>query len=141
MSCLTSSKESHINEFSVDDNLRKNETEGRHQMNEGRSRTPVVPGVTNETPWLGQDGGRVHGTRRQVVAQLEPVVGQVPDLEHERDEVEGQKNDPGPHQPDEDVELEVRLFPVLPWQGQVDEKPRNAFVNYVRLQKNVNRLQ
>jgi hypothetical protein len=75
-----------------------------------------------------------------VVAQLEPVVGQVPDLEHERDEVEGQKNDPGPHQPDEDVELEVRLFPVLPWQGQVDEKPRNAFVNYVRLKKNVTKF-
>ena len=104
-------------------------------MDEGCGWTPVVPGVANETARLSQDGRRVHGARRQVVAQLESVVGQVSDLEHERDEVEGKEDDTGPHQPDEDVELEVRLLPVLPWQRQIDEKAGNALVNYVSLKK------
>ena len=109
-------------------------------MDEGRGGTPVVPGVANEAARLSQDGRRVHGARRQVVAQLESVVGQVSYLEHERDEVEGQKNDSGPHQPHEDVELEVRLFPVLPWQRQIDEKAGNALVNYVSLENNISQI-
>ncbi len=58
-------------------------------MDEGGGGAPVVPRVLDEPARLGQDRGRVHWAGREVVAQLEPVVGQVADLEHEGDEVEG----------------------------------------------------
>ncbi len=66
-----------------------------------------------------------------MVTQLEAVVGQVSDLEHEGDEVEGQKDDAGTDEADEDVEFEVGLLPVRPWQRQVYQEPGYALVDNV----------
>ena len=131
----TSRKEADVDELGVDDDLGQQEAESRDQVDEGSCGASVVPGVLDEPPGLGQDGGRVHGAGREVVAELEAVVSQVSNFEHEGDEVEGQEDDPGPHQAHEDVELQVGLLPVLPWQGQVDHEAWDALVDDKCLEK------
>lgn len=100
-------------------------------MDERTCRATVMPGVPHEPARLSQDGWRVHRACGEVVAQLEAVVGQVTDLEHEGDEVEGQEDDAGTDEADEDVEFEVGLLPVRPWQRQVYEEPGYALVDNV----------
>ena len=103
-------------------------------MNEGRRRAPVVPRVPHEAARPRQDRRRVHGARRQLVAQLVAVVGQIADLEHEGDEIEGEKDDTGAHQAHEEVQLEVGLLPVGPRQRDVDEEAADGAVHEVGLE-------
>ena len=81
-----------------------------------------------------QDRRRVHGAGGEVVAKLVAVIGQISDLEHEAEEEEGQEADPGPHQTDVEVELQVGLLVLRPGQGDVGEEPRDALVDHVGLQ-------
>ena len=96
-------------------------------MNEGRRWTPVVPGAPDEPARPGQDRGRVHRASAQLVSELVSVVGEVPDLEQEGDEVEGQEDDPGADEADKKVEFEVGLPGIGPRKGNVDHEPAITF--------------
>lgn len=130
---LTFGQKSDVDEPRVDDDLRQQEAEGGDDVYEGSRRASVVPGVAHEAPGLGQEGRRVHRTGRQVVAEFVTVVGQVSDLEHERDEEKGEKHDAGPDEADEHVQLQIGLLPIGPGQGEVNHEARYALVNDIGL--------
>ncbi len=133
MSPLTFGEESDVDELGVDDDLGQQEAEGGDDVYEGCRRPSVVPGVADEAARLGQEGRGIHGTGRQVVAEFVAVVGEVADLEEERDEEKGEQDDAGSDETDEHVQLQVGLLPVGPGQGQVDHEPRHALVHDVGL--------
>ena len=82
----------------------------------------------------GQHGGRVQGAGGEIVAELVAVIGEVPDLEHEADEEEGQEDDPGAHQAHVEVELEVGLLVLGPGKRDVGKEPCDALVDHVGLE-------
>ena len=103
-------------------------------MYEGRGGSTVVPGVAEETAGTSQHRRRVHGTGCELIAQLVPVVGQVPDLEQEGDDVEREEDDPGAHETNEKVQLEVGLASVRPGEGHVDQELGHGLVDEERLE-------
>lgn len=132
---LTISEESDFYELGFNKYFGNDETKGRNQVDERRSGASVVPRVPHEPRGLGQHRWRIHGASRNLEAQFVAVVRQIANLEHKRDEVEGQKDHAGAHEADEEVELQVGLFPFRPRQGQVEEKPRHALVHDKGLEK------
>ena len=103
-------------------------------MYKGRGWTSVVPGVPHQPCRSGQDRGGVQGAGGEVVPELVAVIGKVSYLEHEADEEEREQNDPGPHQTNVEVELEVGLLVLGPGQRDVGQEPCDALVDYVGLE-------